>query len=30
MWTTVEGSMDLPIVIAILFEDVTQEHQLGL
>jgi hypothetical protein len=26
----VEGSVDLPVVVAILFEDVPQEHQLGL
>jgi hypothetical protein len=24
------GSGDLPVVLAILFEDVPQEHQLGL
>jgi hypothetical protein len=26
----VEGSVDLPVIVAILFEDVLQEHQLGL
>jgi hypothetical protein len=26
----VEGSMNLPVVVAILFDDVLQEHQLGL
>jgi hypothetical protein len=26
----VKGSVDLPVVVAILFEDVPQEHQLGL
>jgi hypothetical protein len=30
MQTAVEGSVDLPAIIAILFEDVSQEHQLGL
>jgi hypothetical protein len=27
---TVEGSVDLPVVVTILFEDISQEHQLGL
>jgi hypothetical protein len=27
---TVKGSVDLPVVVAILFEDVPQEQQLGL
>jgi hypothetical protein len=26
----VEGSVDLLVAVAILFEDVSQEHQLGL
>jgi hypothetical protein len=26
--TAVEGSVDLPVIVAILFEDVLQEHQL--
>jgi hypothetical protein len=30
MRTAVEGSVDLPVVVAILFEDVPQEHQLSL
>jgi hypothetical protein len=30
MLATVEGCVDLPDVLAILFEDVSQEHQLGL
>jgi hypothetical protein len=30
MRVTVEGSVDLPVVVAILYEDVPQEHQLGL
>jgi hypothetical protein len=28
--TAVEGSVDLPVIVAILFEDVLQEQQLGL
>jgi hypothetical protein len=28
--TAVESSVDLPVVVAILFEDVFQEYQLGL
>jgi hypothetical protein len=28
--TAVEVSVDLPVVVAILSEDVLQEHQLGL
>jgi transcriptional accessory protein Tex/SPT6 len=28
--TAVEGSVDLLVVVAILSEDVLQEHQLGL
>jgi hypothetical protein len=28
--TAVKGSVDLPVVVAILFEDVLQEHQLDL
>jgi hypothetical protein len=28
--TAVEGPVDLPIVVVLLFEDVPQEHQLGL
>jgi hypothetical protein len=28
--TAVEGSMDLPVIVAILFEDVPQEYQLSL
>jgi hypothetical protein len=30
MRTVVEGSMDLPVIVAILFEDVPEEHQIGL
>jgi hypothetical protein len=30
MWMAVEGSVDLPVIVAILFEDTSQEHQLGL
>jgi hypothetical protein len=30
MRTAVEGSVDLPVAVAILSEDVLQEHQLGL
>jgi hypothetical protein len=30
MWTAVEDSVELPVVVAILFEDAPQEHQLGL
>jgi hypothetical protein len=30
MRMAVEGSVDLPIVVAILFEDVLQEQQLSL
>jgi hypothetical protein len=30
MWTAVEGSVDLPVIVNILSEDVAQEHQLGL
>jgi hypothetical protein len=30
MRTAVKGSLDLPVVVAILFEDVPQECQLGL
>jgi hypothetical protein len=30
MWMAVEGSVDLPVLVAILFEDIPQEHQLGL
>jgi hypothetical protein len=30
MGTAIESSVDLPVVVAILFEDVPQEHQLGL
>jgi hypothetical protein len=30
VWTAVEGSVDLPVVVAILFEDVLQEKQLSL
>jgi hypothetical protein len=30
MRMTVYGSVDLPAVVAILFEDILQEHQLGL
>jgi hypothetical protein len=30
MQVAVEGSEDLPVVVAILFEDVPQEHQLGM
>jgi hypothetical protein len=30
MGTVFEGSVDLPVVVAILFEGVPQEHQLGL
>jgi hypothetical protein len=26
----VEGSVDLPVVVAILLEDIPQEHELGL
>jgi hypothetical protein len=29
MWTAFEGSVDLPVVVAILFE-VPSEYQLGL
>jgi hypothetical protein len=28
--TAVEGSVDLPVAVAILSEEVLQEHQLGL
>jgi hypothetical protein len=30
MGMAVEGSVDLPVIVAILYEDVPQEHQLGL
>jgi hypothetical protein len=30
MQTAVEGSVDLPVIVAILFEDVLQEQQLSL
>jgi hypothetical protein len=30
MRKAVEGSVDLLVIVAILFEDVPQEHQLGL
>jgi hypothetical protein len=30
MQTAAEGSVDIPAFVAILFEDVPQEHQLGL
>jgi hypothetical protein len=30
MRAEVEGSVDLPVVVAILFEDVPQENQLNL
>jgi hypothetical protein len=30
MRTAVEGTVDLPVGVTILFEDVPQEHQLGL
>jgi hypothetical protein len=30
MQTAVEGSVDLLVVVAIPFEDVPQEHELGL
>jgi hypothetical protein len=30
MWMVVEGSLDLPVVVAIPFEDVPQEHQFNL
>jgi hypothetical protein len=30
MRATVQYSVDLPVVVAILFEDVPQEHQIGL
>jgi hypothetical protein len=30
MRTVVEGSVDLPVVVGILSEDVSQEHHLGL
>jgi hypothetical protein len=30
MRMAVDGSVDLPVIVAILFEDVPQEHQLSL
>jgi hypothetical protein len=30
MHTAVKGSMDLLVVVAILFEDIPQEHQFSL
>jgi hypothetical protein len=30
MQVAVEGSVDLPVIVAILFEGVPQERQLGL
>jgi hypothetical protein len=30
MLMAVEGSVDLPLGVPILFEDIHQEHQLGL
>jgi hypothetical protein len=30
MWMAVEGSVDLLVIIAIMFEDVPEEHQFGL
>jgi hypothetical protein len=30
MQMMVDGSVDLPVIVAILFEDIPLEHQLGL
>jgi hypothetical protein len=30
MQTTVKDYVDLPVIVAILFEDIAQEHQLSL